>query len=291
MERIVVGMDGSARAANALRWAVEEGSVRQLPVVAVLCWSMLDQHHVGDSVEFDPNYSEQDAVEALDAFVTSAVGPDAAGAVEREVVCERRGAGLLAAAAGEALLVLGSRGLGGFRGLLMGSVSQQCLHHAPCPVAIVRPLDPDRWVDRRIVVGLDGSANSRQALDWALDEARARGCAIEVVHTWAQPYAYGYPTPVPLDPAPVEARAREMVERCVDDADTTGLAGPVEVIVTSGGSPAAALLVRAEAADLVVVGARGVGGFRGLLLGSLAHQVAVHAPCPAVVVPPADPEP
>jgi nucleotide-binding universal stress UspA family protein len=291
MERIVVGMDGSARAANALRWAVEEGSVRQLPVVAVLCWSMLDQHHVDDSVEFDPDYSEQDAVAALDAFVTSAVGSDAAGAVEREVVCERRGAGLLAAAAGAALLVLGSRGLGGFRGLLMGSVSQQCLHHAPCPVAIVRPLDPDRGVDRRIVVGIDGSANSRQALDWALDEARARGCAIEVVHTWAPPYAYGYPTPVALDPAPVEARAREMVERCVDDADTTGLAGPVEVIVTSGGSPAAALLVRAEAADLVVVGARGVGGFRGLLLGSLAHQVAVHAPCPAVVVPPADPEP
>ena len=50
MERIVVGMDGSARAANALRWAVEEGSVRRLPVVAVLCWSMLDQHHVDDSV-------------------------------------------------------------------------------------------------------------------------------------------------------------------------------------------------------------------------------------------------
>ncbi|HQF94550.1 MAG TPA: universal stress protein, partial [Microthrixaceae bacterium] len=133
MERIVVGMDGSARAANALRWAVEEGSVRRLPVVAVLCWSMLDQHHVDDSVEFDPDYSEQDAVAALDAFVTSAVGPDVAAAVEREVVCERRGAGLLAAASGAALLVLGSRGLGGFRGLLMGSVSQQCLHHAPCP--------------------------------------------------------------------------------------------------------------------------------------------------------------
>ena len=109
MERIVVGMDGSARAANALRWAVEEGSVRQLPVVAVLCWSMLDQHHVGDSVEFDPDYSEQHAVEALDAFVTSAVGPGAAGAVGREVVCERRGVGLLAAASGAALAWLTGR--------------------------------------------------------------------------------------------------------------------------------------------------------------------------------------
>ena len=287
MERIVVGMDGSTKAAEALRWAVEEGTVRLLPVTAVMAWSLLDQHHVDDSIEFDAGYSETDAVAALAHYVEEAVGSTAASTVWKEVVCERPAAGLLATAADAALLVLGPRGLGGFRGLLLGSVSQHCLHHASSPVAIVRGAPPAGASRRRVVVGIDGSETSRRALDWGLDEARARQCPIEVVHSWTPPYAYGYPTPIALDPSEAEARAKDMVASFVSAADTAGLPHPVEQIVVSGGSPAGALLVRADGADLVVVGSRGVGGFRGLLLGSLAHQMATHAPCPAVIVPPA----
>lgn len=289
MERIVVGMDGSAEAAVALRWAVDEGAVRGWPVTAVMVWSLLDQHHVADGASFDPDYSEADAAAALDAYVAAAVGSTAAVNVWKDVVCERRAPALLDAARDAALLVLGPRGLGGFRGLLLGSVTQQVLHHAPCPVAIVRQPDVGRGNElRRIVVGVDGSMTSRLALQWALDEARARRCAIEVVHTWSAPYAYGYPTPIALDPGPAEERATAMVDTFVEEADTSDLAHPVEKVVVGGSSPAAALLARSEEAELVVVGSRGVGGFRGLLLGSLAHQVAVHAPCPAVIVPPAD---
>ena len=251
MERIVVGMDGSATAAEALRWAVEEGMIRHLPVTAVLAWSLIDQHHADESVAFEPAYGEADAAAALDAYVASALGDEAAAIVWKDVVCERPAPALVRSAESASLLVVGSRGLGGFRGLLVGSVSQECLHHFACPVVIVRPGARSDDERRRIVVGIDGSATSRRALGWALDEARARQCEIEVVHSWSLPYGYGYPAPLPLDPTAVAAAAATLVDSAIADADTSGLAHPVERILISGPSPGGALLVRAEAADLV----------------------------------------
>ena len=76
-----------------------------------------------------------------------------------------------------------------------------------------------------------------------------------------------------------------MVDEIIDEIDTTGLTGPVTRTVTTGG-PAATILRAAEAADLVVVGSRGRGGLKGLILGSVSRQVVHHAPCPVLVVPP-----
>jgi nucleotide-binding universal stress UspA family protein len=135
---IVVGVDGSAAAGDALAWAVEEGRLRGVPVVAVMAWGLLDQHLAGATAGFDPGYDEQDARAALDRYVLEAVGEDLAASVERRVVSDLPGRAMLDAAAEAQLVVVGSRGLGGFRGLLLGSVSQQVAHHAPCPVVIVR---------------------------------------------------------------------------------------------------------------------------------------------------------
>jgi nucleotide-binding universal stress UspA family protein len=167
-------------------------------------------------------------------------------------------------------------------------VSEQCLHHAPCPVAIVhtdRPEHTDRPTDRdRIVVGVDGSDDGRRALDWALDEARARRCAVEVVHAWRPPLLAGYPLdPLATGTEEFEDAARTVMGRALEDVDVTGLVGPVEPTLRIA-RPASALLEAAEHADLVVVGSRGVGGFRGLLVGSVSLQVARHSPCPVVVV-------
>ena len=140
----------------------------------------------------------------------------------------------------------------------------------------------------RIVVGVDGSEASRRALNWALDEARRRRCLVDAVHAWEAPYLVGYPY-AGSQPGPVtyEQAAKERLDRVVDGADASGLAAPVSRILRMG-HPAGTILDQAKGADLVVVGSRGLGGFRGLLLGSVSQQVAHHASCPVVIVPAED---
>jgi nucleotide-binding universal stress UspA family protein len=136
-----------------------------------------------------------------------------------------------------------------------------------------------------IVVGIDGSRSARAALGYALQEARLRGARLRVVGAWQVPavaYAGGYGPGDPELYAELERDARENVERALGDADTTGV--ETQTVVREGGA-AHVLLEEAQDADLLVVGSRGLGGFRGLLLGSVGQQCAHHAPCPLVIVP------
>ena len=131
---VVVGVDGSEGAQRALEWAADEARLRGARLRAVCVWSYLDQ--AGGS--FDPSYGEDDARRLLDGAVDSVAG--AAGIdVERLTVNDLPARGLLDSAADADLVVVGARGMGGFQGLLLGSVSQQVVQHAPCPVVIVRP--------------------------------------------------------------------------------------------------------------------------------------------------------
>jgi nucleotide-binding universal stress UspA family protein len=135
---IVVGVDGSEASERALRWAIEEARLRDTRVLAVQAW-LCPALGIGHRRGAIPGYEElrQDAGEILDAAV-NAVGDVAHGVtVERRLVEGIPAEVLIAAADGAAMLVLGSRGLGGFAGLLLGSVGQQCAHHARCPVVIV----------------------------------------------------------------------------------------------------------------------------------------------------------
>lgn len=138
-----------------------------------------------------------------------------------------------------------------------------------------------------IVVGIDGSDASKQALRWAIEEARVHGARVTALYAWEPP------APVPeVGPMPAidlvdfvgefrgaaEKRAADMVEEVVG-GDTSVTVEPVAV----EGSPAEALIDASRNADLVVVGSRGHGGFTSLLLGSVSHQVAQHAECPVVI--------
>lgn len=137
----------------------------------------------------------------------------------------------------------------------------------------------------RVVVGVDGSPQSSRALAWAVDEARARRARLTVVHAWLPAYISGFPlTSVMVDPDVYKKPAQQVLDDAVDAVDTTGLVAAVERKLAEGGA-AAALIHEAQDADLLVVGSRGVGGFVGLLVGSVATQVAHHAPCPVVIVP------
>jgi nucleotide-binding universal stress UspA family protein len=211
-------------------------------------------------------------------------------AIRERLELEHPATALLSAAEGADLLVVGTRGRGGFAGLLLGSVSQRCLTHAPCPVAVVPPTAvEDGQPSGRIVTGVDGSQASYDALRWAAIEARRRGARLEIVHAWIIPELL-----VPTGAVFVgEAEELERASTAVLDTaaswliasfEEDGGKSPEHELRSVAGSPAAALLAQARGADLLVVGARGLGSFRGLVLGSVSQQCASHATCPTVVV-------
>jgi nucleotide-binding universal stress UspA family protein len=283
---IIVGVDGSAHGAAALRWAAGEADARGARLVAVLVWDLYNQRHADGSRRFDPEYDARSADRELAQIVDDALGSERGREVVRRPVCDRPAPGLLAAAEGADLLVVGARGLGGFRGLLLGSVSQQCLHHASGPVAVVHgERAGDSGTCGRVVVGIDASDAADAAFRWAVADAAARRCVLEVVHAWEAPVIYG---PVvgtfPYDVEAIESAAHRLVDEVVADATASAPDLVVERAVVAGGA-ASSLLDAAKDADLLVVGRRGLGGFRRLLLGSVSDHVARHADTTVVVVP------
>ena len=288
MTDIVVGVDGSPTGDLALQWAVRESALRHTPLTALLAWGYLDQHYPDADREFDTEYADGDARIALDAYLERALDPDVAAGVERRTACALAPAALLDAATNASLLVVGARGNGALKGLVLGSVSRHCLNHATCPLAVVRagPRLRAAASTERIVVGIDGSEGSRAALLWAVDEALARHATLDALLTWHLPYVGGYPYSGPsFDPGALEDDARTTLQGLVASTDNAGLVAPVNEVVLLGDA-AAALVDASSGADLLVVGARGLGGFAGLLLGSVSHHVANHATCPVVVIPP-----
>jgi nucleotide-binding universal stress UspA family protein len=288
MGRIVVGVDGSEHGRRALRWAGQKAARHGDELTALLAWGLFDQLHADGGTSFDPNYGPTDAAAALDAVVTDTLGAEAAGAVRRVAVSDLPARALLDAASDADLLVVGPRGRGELRGLALGSVTQTCLHRARCPVAVVRgsddPAAADAGTGGRVIAGVDGSETSARALRWALDDARARGGIVAAVHGWHVPFSISL-TAGGRDHSAFEEAAGRLLDQVVDATASEYRDVPVERVLV-GRSPADALLGAAQDAALVVVGGRGVGGFRGLLLGSVSQQLAHHAPCPVVVVPP-----
>ena len=135
-------------------------------------------------------------------------------------------------------------------------------------------------------MGVDGSASSEQALAWAAREAQLREARLNVVHAWTMPEVTspdGAPFVGDLGALQQASRAllEEMAEGLVDERD----GGPPDLLLQSVAGPAAQALMQSAAhAELLVVGARGVSGLRGVVFGSVSRQCAHHAPCPTVVV-------
>jgi nucleotide-binding universal stress UspA family protein len=148
-----------------------------------------------------------------------------------------------------------------------------------------------------IVVGVDGSEFALRALEWACREAQMHGSRIVAVHAWDVPIAtlalYGPGIePVPIDEREVERVAREALDAAVQQAlrHVEGADGLEIDRRTVHDSPVSALIetARSEGADLIVVGTRGMGGFKALLLGSVATGLAHHSPVPVTIIPPPD---
>ena len=278
VKRIVVGMDESSGAAAALRWAVEQGARSGLPVAALMAWSYRDQHRLVRAAPFDLEYTPDDAARDLDAIVERAMGADAT-AVSRDT---RRGDPsdvLLSASRRAELLVVGARGMGGFKGLLVGSVSRDVMNRSHCPVAVIRDASYDQ--NGPVVVGVDGSEATRAALGWGVADAAARRCPLVALYACRPVVAGDYVVEIASD----ERLAAQLLQREIGAVDTSGLENPVETRVVRGAA-APALVEASAAASLVVVGTRGKRPLAGLFLGSVSDYVTHHARCPVVVVPP-----
>lgn len=198
------------------------------------------------------------------------------------VVEDRAGPGLVHAAQGSELLVVGTRGWSPRADLSLGSVGAYCARHATVPVALIPPEVPPVHDELDVIVGFDGSQHSRAALRWTLGHVR-HSAKVTAVRAFVSESVIGEP----LSPSPdaSETRARQELE--ADLADVMShlrVHHPVEAMVMSG-DPRAVLRDAAGDADLLVVGARGHGALDRLLLGSVANALVHHPTVRTIVVP------
>jgi nucleotide-binding universal stress UspA family protein len=189
---------------------------------------------------------------------------------------------LLEASQSAALLVIGSRGRGGFSRLLLGSTSTQCATHASVPTIVV-PGDVAPTAVETVMVGCDGSPNSMAALRWAIDFAPPGGTVV-VVWVWdATPLAVGADAFFFPDASDLAAeRFHHLADTVADQALSRNVTLEREFV---RGTPRSALAAQADKADLVVVGARGHGAVGAALLGSVSTWLLHHLHRPIAVVP------
>ncbi len=281
--RWVVGIDGSSCAEHALAWAVANATGRATDLSLVTAWQ---SPTVGAYPMSSPEVTVFDDRD-LQAAAAHEVQKLARGVeldVPVDAVVGRGGPAevLLAASEDAALLVIGSRGRGGFARLLLGSTSTQCATHATVPTVVV-PADTDSVVARRLLVGFDGSPNSMAALRWAVRFA-GPGTTVVVAWVWdATPLAVGSDAFFFPDASELASeRFHHLVDPVDLEADERGVVVEREFI---RGTPRAALADRSGDADLVVLGARGHGAVGSAILGSVSTWVLHHVHRPIAIVP------
>ncbi|PSL08233.1 nucleotide-binding universal stress UspA family protein [Haloactinopolyspora alba] len=269
---VFVGVDGSSEAGHALAWAAREADARgaRLHVVVV-------------AVGGDQTQSWSDDILDRAQLTINAVAPDVEVTVER---MDGPAARVLAeAAASSSMLVVGRRGIGGFAGLLLGSVAHGVAQLAECPVVAVPA--PEVPVADSVVVGVDGSEGNEAAIGFAFALADLHGARLRAVHTWTQPVPFGPADALPLvyDVEAVQAdESRVLAESLAGWQDEHP---DVQVESrTVRGHPVRTLDAQASDALAVVVGRRATRNRVIGLLGSVSHGLLHHARCPVAVVPP-----
>lgn len=289
---VVVAVDGSEASQVAVRWAANTANKRGIPLRLAASYTMPQflyaegmvppqelfddlQAETMEKVEESRNIAHEVAPELKIGHTIAEGSPiDMLLDMSRDVT----------------MIVMGSRGLGGLSGMVMGSVSAAVVSHASCPVVVVRE---DNSVDQDnkygpIVVGVDGSDVSQRATEYAFTEAAARGCELIAVHTWMDMQVQASLAGLSAAQQQWEEVEREQSELLTERLQplldqNPGV--PVKKIITRD-RPVRALVEQAEGAQLLVVGSHGRGGFKGMLLGSTSRALLQSAPCPMMVVRP-----
>lgn len=286
---ILVGVDGSEESLAAVGWATAESVMRGCPVTMMHVVSPMVVSWPIEPLEHSfAEWQDANARKVLDRArqtMRDALGDHPEPPVRAVIRHDGAVPELAAASANARLLVLGSRGLGPIGGVALGSVSRSLLHHARCPVAVVKA-GPAKVRDRTdpVLLGIDGSPASEAATAFAFDEASRRGVGLVALHAWCDAGVF-----------PVIGSDFDDHERAGQLMLTRSLAGWQEkyphvkvrqLIVCD--RPARWLIDESRHAQLVVVGARGRGGIDRMLMGSVSTSVAELASAPVVAV--RDPE-
>lgn len=286
---IVAGVDGSPSSLHAVRWAAHEAQRRDVPLRLVHACLLMPVRHpkqVAPPPEYHDAFLEQGRYwlnQAAEAARTAVPGVTLStdlrdGSTADVLIGESHSA---------QLVVLGTRGLGGFRGLLVGSISVAVSAHAHCPVVVMHASTEDSAPPETgpVVVGVDVSPLSDTAIGFAFEAAIERGVPLVAVHSWVDVDMAGAWAGLPrtIDWDWVQANeARLLDESLVGWLDKYP---EVEVRkVVERDRPARSLLKASAGAQLVVVGSRGRGALTGIGLGSVSQTLLHHAECPVAVV-------
>lgn len=289
---IVVAVDGSAASRAAVQWAANTATKRGVPLRLAASYPTPEMFYSAALMPADELLYDirGETAEKIDEARTIALNAAPELQVEDEIVEGNPIDMLLNLSEEVTMIVMGSRGLGGLPGMVMGSVSAAVVSHASCPVVIVRG-DNDVNEDNKygpVVVGADGSEVSWKATEYAFAEAAARGAELIAVHTWLD-----MPVRTSVIGLAAPQKSWEDVEREQAELLTERLqpllANYPDVQVTkvvTRDRPVSALTEQAKGAQLLVVGSHGRGGFKGMLLGSTSRALLQFAPCPLMVVRP-----
>jgi nucleotide-binding universal stress UspA family protein len=285
---IVVGVDGSEGSFEALIWATHHAQRMHLPLKIVTVTEMPAMYTAAGVPALLPGSTFDDLVQhGMDVnsrAVDDANAFDLGIEVSGVTVVGTPIVSLVEATEPGDLLVVSATSHHGWMAEMLGSLATGVIHRAHGPIVVVHgPVAHDAPL-HRIVVGVDGWDESKYALEWACDLAAKAGAAVETVHAWEYPYrtkdaVFGSPR------ADMERDAGALVDRVLAELsdDRRQLVTGTHV---AEGSASDVLIDTSNDADMLVVGSRGRGGVRSLLLGSVSRTTVHHALCPVAVVPP-----
>ncbi|MEU8386819.1 universal stress protein [Micromonospora sp. NPDC048842] len=284
---VVVGVDGSPSSLVAAEHAARAAVLRSRPLLLVHGYL----HTSGYGVPLNPYdlgvpAPSEEAQQMLERTAAELTGRWPGLDVEVRQVLGGPGATMIEESRRAELVVVGSRGLGGFTGLLLGSVGAQVAAHAHCPVLVVRPDEQPIPVDGPVLVGVDGSESSRLAVGLGADEAALRDVPLVLVHVGPPDGDRTVPEEIEETQAAYQAEA----VRLLADASAVVRADHPDLVVREhpvrAAGAAQGLIEASGTASLLVVGTRGRAGFAGLLLGSVGQAAIQHAHCPVLVAHP-----
>ncbi|QII07979.1 universal stress protein [Rhodococcoides fascians A25f] len=286
----VVGVDGSAAALDAVRWAVAYARFHSSDLLLVSAIS-LPRALTGVGILPDSvvEQSRSEIREILDEAAALAVRDSAThGAITVDTVSAEDSAAttLLELSKNSRMIVVATRGLGGTEQRSLGSIGFALTTHARCPVTVVRGWSAGN-VDHAtlpVVVGVDGTEASAAALALAFEEADVRSVPLTAVHSWSDAdLSVGYPIRGLDWPANRPAAAGQLA-RILEPNTHRHPSVSVHTVVAKD-RPVHAVLDHAQGAQLVVMGSHGRGGYGEMMLGSTSRSVLAHARCPVAVVP------
>jgi nucleotide-binding universal stress UspA family protein len=276
MDEVVVGVDGSDESREALQWAASLSALAGTPLRALTAWTYPRLAIIPGGPEPGSRQDmEAEALADLLVCVESTLGAVPAGA-RLEVVGGPAANAILETVGAGSVLVLGTRGRGGFTGMLLGSVSRASIEYAPCPVVVAR--DTGIPADPVILVGHDGSEGATAALAWAGSLAALSDARLVVVHAWEP----GSSEVSPRLHKRLSAEADANVRRWAGEAGVTAEAIAVE------GDPRSTVVELATklGATLIVVGRRGTSRLTGIATGGVTSYLVSNSPTTIAVLPP-----